>query len=241
MPGQVAELVVDNNTIGGAIMNPTKVLVADDDQDDLNAICSGLKEAGFEILKAADGLKAESLAQEHRPDLTILDLRMPLKDGFEVAAALREADLPFISLTAYGDEEMVQRATDAGALAYLVKPLDVDQLIPAVQSALCRAEEMRQLKESMEQMDKALSQGREISMVVGVLMERCNLSAIQAFDALRDEARSQRRKIADIAREYLAAAETVHTMSSRLSERAHEKTQRASKRVAKRFPPRVIP
>ena len=135
----------------------------------------------------------------------------------------------------------MQRATDAGALAYLVKPLDVDQLIPAVQSALCRAEEMRQLKESMEQMDKALSQGREISMVVGVLMERCNLSAIQAFDALRDEARSQRRKIADIAKEYLAAAETVHTMSSRLSERAHEKTQRASKRVAKRFPPRVVP
>ena len=222
-------------------MNPTKVLVADDDKDDLNAICGGLKDAGFEILKAADGVQAESLAQEHRPDLTILDLRMPLKDGFEVAAALREADLPFISLTAYGDEEMVQRATDAGALAYLVKPLDVDQLIPAVQSALCRAEEMRQLKESMEQMDKALSQGREISMVVGVLMERCNLSAIQAFDALRDEARSQRRKIADIAKEYLAAAETVHTMSSRLSERAHEKTQRASKRVAKRFPPRVVP
>ena len=222
-------------------MNPTKVLVADDDQDDLNAICGGLKDAGFEILKASDGVQAESLAQQHRPDLTILDLRMPLKDGFEVATALREADLPFISLTAYGDEEMVQRATDAGALAYLVKPLDVDQLIPAVQSALCRAEEMRQLKDSMEQMDKALSQGREISMVVGVLMERCNLSAIQAFDALRDEARSQRRKIADIAREYLAAAETVHTMSSRLSERAHEKTQRASKRVAKRFPPRVVP
>jgi len=222
-------------------MNPAKVLVADDDRDDLDAICNGLTEAGFEILQAMDGVQAESLAYEHRPDLTILDLRMPLKDGFEVATTLREADLPFISLTAYGDEEMVQRATDAGALAYLVKPLDVDQLVPAVQSALCRAEEMRQLKESMEQMDKALSQGREISMVVGVLMERCDLSAIQAFDALRDEARSQRRKIADIAKEYLAAAETVHTMSSRLAERANEKTQRASKRAAKRFPTRIVP
>ena len=91
-----------------------------------------------------------------------------------------------------------------------------------------------------EQMDKALSQGREISMVVGILMERCNLTAIQAFDALRDEARSQRRKIAEVAKEYLAAAETLHGMSSRLAERAQEKTQRASKRVAKRFPPRII-
>jgi len=216
------------------------VLVADDNPEDLHLISDGLKAAGFEILQATDGEQAERLAQEHRPDLTILDLRMPLKDGFEVAETLRKTDLPFISLTSYGDEEMVQRASDAGALAYLVKPLDIEQLVPAVQSALCRAEEMRQLKESMEQMDKALSQGREISMVVGILMERCNLTAIQAFDALRDEARSQRRKIAEVAKEYLAAAETLHAMSSRLAERAHEKIQRASKRVAKRFPTRIV-
>ena len=221
-------------------MNSSCVLVADDNPEDLHVISDGLKAAGFEILQATDGEQAERLALEHRPDLTILDLRMPLKDGFEVAAALREADLPFISLTSYGEEEMVQRATDAGSLAYLVKPLDVEQLVPAVQSALCRADEMRQLKESMEQMDKALSQGREISMVVGILMERCNLTAIQAFDALRDEARSQRRKIAEIAKEYLAAAETLHAMSSRLEERAQEKTHRASKRAARRFPTRIV-
>jgi len=221
-------------------MTSSRVLVADDNPEDLNTISDGLKAAGFEILQATDGEQAERLAQEFRPDLTILDLRMPLKDGFEVALSLHEADLPFISLSSYGDEEMVQRVTEAGALAYLVKPLDIDQLVPAVQSALSRAEEMRQLKESMEQMDKALSQSREISMVVGILMERCNLTAIQAFDALRDEARSQRRKIAEVAKEYLAAAEILHDMSSRLGERAREKTERASKRVARRFPTRVV-
>jgi len=221
-------------------MSDIRVLVADDNQDDLEMISSGLASAGYEILQATDGEQAERLAQEYRPDLTILDLRMPLKDGFEVAASLHDADLPFISLTSYGEEEMVQRATEAGALAYLVKPLDVDQLVPAVRSALSRAEEMRQLKESMEQMDKALSQGREISMVVGILMERCNMTAIQAFDALRDEARSQRRKIAEVAKEYLAAAETLHGMSSRLADRAREKSQRVSKRVPKRFPTRII-
>ena len=138
-------------------MTSSRVLVADDNPEDLNTISDGLKAAGFEILQATDGEQAERLAQEFRPDLTILDLRMPLKDGFEVALALHEADLPFISLSSYGDEEMVQRVTEAGALAYLVKPLDIDQLVPAVQSALSRAEEMRQLKESMEQMDKALN------------------------------------------------------------------------------------
>lgn len=218
----------------------SRVLVADDNQDDLDTITNGLKSAGYEILQATDGDQAERLAREHRPDLTILDLRMPLKDGFEVAMSLRAEDLPFISLTSCADEEMVQRVTDAGALAYLVKPLDIDQLLPAVQSALSRAEEMRRLKESMEQMDKALSQSREISMVVGIFMERCNLSAIQAFDALRDEARSQRRKIADVAREYLAAAETLQSMSARLAERAREKTERASKRMPRRFPTRVV-
>ncbi len=220
-------------------MSLLRVLVADDDQEVLSMISNGLRAAGYEILQASNGEQAERLAHEHRPDLTILDLRMPLKDGFEVALSLREADLPFISLTSYAEQEMVQRATDAGALAYLVKPLDIEQLLPAVQSALSRAVELRELKEAMRQMDKALSQSREISMVVGIFMERCNLSPIQAFDALRDEARSQRRKIAELARDYLQAAETLHALSGRLSERAQEKTERGNKRVARRFPTRV--
>jgi AmiR/NasT family two-component response regulator len=225
---------------GGNAMGNARVLVADDDQADLDMISRGLESAGFEIIQATDGEQAERLATEQRPDLTILDLRMPLKDGFEVAATLREANLPFMSLTSYGDEEMVQRATEAGSLAYLVKPLDIEQLVPAVHSALSRAEEIRQLKDSMSQMDKALSQGREISMVVGILMERCNMTAMQAFDALRDEARSQRRKIAEVAKEYLVAAETLHGMSSRLADRAREKAQRSSKRVPRRYPTRII-
>ncbi len=221
-------------------MSVSRVLVADDDREVLRSISDGLKAAGYEILQACNGVEAERLAHEHRPDLTILDLRMPLKDGFEVALSLRDADLPFISLTSYAEEEMVQRVTEAGALAYLVKPLDLDQLLPAVQSALSRAGELRQLKDAMEQMDKALSQSREISMVVGIFMERCNLSAIQAFDALRDEARSQRRKIAELARDYLSAAETLHHLSSRVSERAREHSERGNKRPARRLPTRVI-
>ena len=221
-------------------MNAPLILVADDNSEDLDLLTLAMEAAGYEVLQAHDGDEAERLALEHQPDLTILDLRMPLKDGFEVAVTLREADLPFISLSSYGEEEMVERATDAGSLAYLVKPLDIEQLVPAVRSALTRAEDMRHLKESMEQMDKALSQGREISMVVGILMERCNMTAIQAFDALRDEARSQRRKIADVAKEYLAAAETLHGLSGRLSERSREKAQRAGKRQPKRYPPRIV-
>ncbi|MFQ5643237.1 MAG: ANTAR domain-containing response regulator, partial [Thiogranum sp.] len=137
-------------------MNSFSILVADDNPDDLSLITTGLESAGYEVIQATNGDEAEHLALQHRPDLSILDLRMPLKDGFEVAATLSAENLPFISLTSYGEEEMVQRATDAGSLAYLVKPLDVEQLVPAVQAALSRTEDMRHLRESMEQMDKAL-------------------------------------------------------------------------------------
>lgn len=222
-------------------MGAPLILVADDNPEDLDLLTLAMEAAGYEVLQARDGDEAERLALEHHPDLTILDLRMPLKDGFEVAISLREADLPFIALTSYGEEEMVQRATEAGSLAYLVKPLDAEQLVPAVQAALRRAEDVRHMKESMEQMDKALSQSREISMVVGILMERCDFTAIQAFDAMRDEARSQRRKIAEVAREYFNAAEAFHGMTSRIAGRAHEKAQRGTeKRPPRRGPTRII-
>ena len=222
-------------------MNAPLILVADDNSEDLNLLTSAMEAAGYDVLQAHDGDEAERLALERQPELTILDLRMPLKDGFEVAVALREADLPFISLSSYGEEEMVERATDAGSLAYLVKPLEADQLVPAVQAALRCADDKRHMKESMEQMDKALSQSREISMVVGILMERCDFTAIQAFDAMRDEARSQRRKIADVAREYFNAAEALHSMTHSIAGRAREKAQRGHpKRTPKRGPARLI-
>jgi response regulator NasT len=222
-------------------MNAPLILVADDNPEDLDLLTLAMQAAGYDVLQAHDGDEAERLALEHHPDLTILDLRMPLKDGFEVATSLREADLPFIALSNYGEEEMVERATDAGSLAYLVKPLQADQLVPAVQAALRRADDMRHMKDSMEQMDKALSQSREISMVVGILMERCGFTAIQAFDAMRDEARSQRRKIADVAREYFNAAEALHGMTRNISDRAREKAQRGpAKRPPKRGPTRII-
>ncbi len=222
-------------------MNAPLILVADDNSEDLELLTLAMKAAGYEVLQAHDGDEAERLALEHQPDLTILDLRMPLKDGFEVATRLREADLPFIALSSYGEEEMVERATDAGSLAYLVKPLQADQLVPAVQAALRRAEDMRHMKESMEQMDKALSQSREISMVVGIIMERCSFTAIQAFDAMRDEARSQRRKIAEVAREYLNAVDALHGMTHSIAERAREKARRSSvRRPPKRGPARNI-
>jgi response regulator NasT len=222
-------------------MNAPLILVADDNPEDLDLLTLAMQAAGYNVLQAHDGDEAEKLALQHQPDLTILDLRMPLKDGFEVAASLREADLPFISLSSYGEEEMVERATDAGSLAYLVKPLQADQLVPAVQAALRRADDMRHMKESMEQMDKALSQSREISMVVGMLMERCGFTAIQAFDAMRDEARSRRRKIADVAREYFNAAEALHSMTLSIAERAREKARHGhTKRPPKRGPTRII-
>ncbi len=220
-------------------MQPATVLVADDDQEVLHFISNGLKSAGFETLEAGSVAQAGQLAREHKPDLTILDPLMPLEDALEVAASLREADLPFIALSSADDEETVDHITDAGALAYLVKPVDIERLVPLVRSSIRRGAEIRELRASLAQLDRALSQGREVSIVVGILMERCNLTAVQAFDALRDDARSQRKKIADLAREMLSAAETLHGMTKRIEARADGKAQKP-RRPQKRFPARAV-
>ena len=159
-------------------MSPSRVLVADDDRADLEKISNGLESAGFEIIQAVDGEQAERLAQEHRPDLTILDLRMPLKDGFEVAASLREANLPFISITSCGDEETVERASEAGSLAYLVKPVDRDRLLTTLGHALSQR-----------------SLVKEVARLRGELGDRYNLGNVVGSSAVMRRVYDQVEKV----------------------------------------------
>lgn len=220
-------------------MEAATMLVVDDDHQLLKTISAGLQSAGFVTFEARDTEQGGRLAREHTPALTLLGLDGAEHDALGMADVLSEARLPFIVLSASNDAEQVEQAVQAGALAYLVKPIAIDHLIPLLRSSLGCAEEIRRLRESTAQLDRALAQGREISIVVGILMERCDLSASQAFDALRDDARSQRKKMADLAAELLAAADTLHATARRLAGRADAKEQR-HKRPPKRFPARVV-
>jgi len=193
-------------------MNGKKTIVlADDDRLILSTLGHGLRSEGYEVFEAEDGDAAVALCKEKQPALALLDLRMPGMSGLEAARRLRaETDVPFLFLSAYGDSEAVQQATEEGALGYLVKPIDLPQIIPAIEAALARAADIRDLKESEYHLNRALAQGRQTSVAVGVIMERHRLTERQAFDLLRNRARAQRRKVIDIAQELVDAVNLVN-------------------------------
>ena len=126
---------------------------------------------------------------------------MPGMGGIKVAEALRDRlRLPFIFLTAFSGDEMVRAATATGALGYLVKPLEVSRIVPAIETALVRAQERATLQQEVANLSEALDRNREIDIAVGLLMERYALGRTVAFESLRRLARNQRCRVAELAR-----------------------------------------
>ena len=189
------------------------ILVVDDDRLVLAALTEGLRGAGYRVTGVTSGEDALTNAGREAPDLALLDVRMPGMSGIELGGKLREQAIPFLFLSAYGDEEIVRQAADEGALGYLVKPLDIQQIVPSIEAALTRAAEIRKLRESEAQLNAALAGSREISMVVGLLMQRDRLDRTKAFELLRSHARSLRRPVAEVASELLTSAETLNLIN----------------------------
>lgn len=191
--------------------NKAHILLVDDDRLILATLGKGLRRAGYRVSEANSGEEALQLAEERKPDLALLDMRMPGMSGLEVAERFRLTHgTPFLFLSAFGDEDVVGQAAQLGALGYLVKPLDVPQVIPMLEAALARARDIRGLHEKESQLSTALEGGRETSMAVGILMERRGLDRKEAFEALRDDARAQRRRLTDAAADLVDAMETVN-------------------------------
>src|ERR1700758_1063015 len=125
-------------------MSKGKILVVDDDRLVLATVTHGLAKAGYEIIDADNGDDAILLARQHRPDLALLDIRMEGMSGFDVAAYLRESlQTPFMFLSAFADDATVAQVKALGAVAYLVKPLDISQIVPTVEAALVTARARR--------------------------------------------------------------------------------------------------
>jgi response regulator NasT len=188
------------------------ILVVDDDRLVLAALAEGLRTAGYRVTGSASGEDALGPAAHDVPDLALLDVRMSGMTGIELGRKLREQGIPFLFLSAYGDQEIVRQAAEEGALGYLVKPLDIQQIVPSIEAALARGGDLRKLRENEAQLNNALAGSREISMAVGLLMMRDRLNRKQAFDLLRDNARSQRRPVAEVAKELLNSAEALYTI-----------------------------
>lgn len=185
-------------------MNQTHILLVEDDLLILRTLARGLREAGYRISEAASAEEAMQDCAKTRPDLAVLDVRMNGLSGLELGRWLAEQGIAFLFLSAYDDEASVREAQQAGALGYLVKPIDVPRLIPSLETALARARDLIGLRESEENLVASLHDNREISTAVGLLMERHGQSAEQAFEMIRQQARLQRRKVLDVARALLA-------------------------------------
>ncbi len=189
------------------------ILVMDDDRLVLAELSEGLRGAGYRVTSAASGELAIGVAGRDAPDLALLDVSMPDMSGIEVGGRLREAGVPCLYLSAHEDPDTVSQAVEEGALGYLVKPLDIQQIVPSIEAALARGGDLRVLRESEAQLNAALAGSREISMVVGLLMQRDRLDRTKAFELLRSHARSQRRPLAEVAGELLSSAEKLNTIN----------------------------
>lgn len=188
------------------------LLMIDDDRLILSTVSQGLTQAGYRVSTAESVAQAEELLSAgQRPHLVLLDLHLPDDEGLSLADSLRDLDnLPFVVFSAYSDARTVERATSAGALGYLVKPLDVPQMVPAIKAALTRSHELRDLRSTGAQLQTALDLERDISVAVGITMVEHRLSRDLAFKRLRATARSQRRKLAEVAAELIRSFEVIH-------------------------------
>jgi len=188
------------------------ILLVDDDRLVLATLARGLAGAGYTVSTAESADEAETiLACGKRPDLAILDVCMPGRTGLELAEQLRAYGyIPFMLLTAYSDHEIVEQAATSGALGYLVKPIDTPQLLPAIEAALARALELRSLRTTGQQLQNALDSDREVSIAIGITMVQYRLDRKAAFEMLRKAARSQRRKLAELAMDVISASETLN-------------------------------
>jgi response regulator NasT len=188
------------------------LLLVDDDRLVLSTLSIGLQHAGYRVSTTDSAEEAEALiADGTRPDLALVDVRMAGRDGIHLARSMQEFNhIPFMMLSAYANREFVEQAVNLGALGYLIKPLDLPQLLPAIQAALVRAAEFQGLRHDREKLLGVMDGHRAVNLAVGITMVQHHLSQSEAYNLLRDTARNRRRKLHEIADEIIRASEAIN-------------------------------
>jgi len=183
-----------------------KVLVAEDETIIRLDLVEMLARAGLEVVaEARDGVEAVELARTQRPDLAVLDVKMPRLDGIEAARRiLDERPIPIVMLTAYGQDELVGRAVEAGVFGYLVKPFREVDLLPAIHAARARHDELTALREQADSLAEALAARKSIERAKGLLMEREGLTEQEAFARLRKASQVSGRPLRVVAEAVVA-------------------------------------
>jgi len=191
------------------------ILVVDDDPILLEYLSTVLDHAGYDTLEATSAAEALQRVAEREADiaLALLDISMPGMSGLDLARRLRDhTSVAFMFLSSVDDAETARQAASHGAVGFVVKPVDAVHLLPAFESALARADEIRQLRRTEANLNAALAAGRETSLAVGLLMTRFQTDRNTAFEVLRDHARASRRKVNEVAEQLVAAEELLNSL-----------------------------
>jgi len=188
------------------------VVVAEDESLIRMDIVETLTDNGFQVVgEAADGEAAVALAREHRPDLVVMDVKMPLMDGISAAEILtKERIAPVVLLTAFSQQELVERASEAGAIAYVVKPFTPNDLIPAIEIALSRAQQISALEDEVADMAERLETRKVLDRAKGILNDTMGLTEPEAFRWIQKASMDRR----------LTMREVAQTVIDQLAERA---------------------
>ena len=183
-----------------------RVVIAEDEAIVRLDLKETLEEEGYEVVgETGRGDEAVELVDRLKPDLAILDIKMPGKDGLEAAreiAGPRKAAV--LILTAFSQRDLIEQARDAGALAYLVKPFQKSELLPAVEVALGRFKEMQALDEEVESLQEQLETRRTVDRAKGVLMDKHGLSEADSFGFIQKTAMNERRSMRSVAEEVVS-------------------------------------
>jgi AmiR/NasT family two-component response regulator len=184
------------------------ILLVDDDPVILETFGASLRAAGFGVVEAVDGLSALQTCIAQPPSLAVIDYAMPGLSGLDLARQLVvQSDVPFLFLSANAEQDVVRAAVAAGAMTYLVKPLDGAGLVPAVRTALERSREVIALRSEAVRLNAALKMDRNIAVATGLVMARFQVGQQEAFERLRRLARSRRARLEQVAAELLQATE----------------------------------
>ena len=177
----------------------TRILVAEDEALIRMDLVEMLAEAGYEVVaQATNGAEAIELAELHKPDLAILDVAMPVLDGISAAEKIISI-VPVLMLTAFSQRELIDRARDAGVMAYVVKPFTISDLVPAIEIAISRHTQMRSLADEVADLHDRLETRKIIDRAKGVLMKALNLSEPEAFSWIQRAAMDRRLTMKEVA------------------------------------------
>jgi response regulator NasT len=185
---------------------PVRIVVAEDEALIRMDLVEMLGEAGYLVVaQASDGAEAIALVAEHKPDLAILDVKMPILDGITAAEEII-ATCPVLMLTAFSQRELVDRARDAGVMAYVLKPFTINDLVPAIEIAISRHLQMKSLAAEVADLHDRLETRKLIDRAKGILMAALNLSEPEAFSWIQKAAMDRRLTMKEVAQAVISPA-----------------------------------